>query len=698
MNRFGNSDESTAMSTGAEVVMQRYICAQEKSWEPLTKEKLQEAFLNTMKTSPSEKQLPGSHTANNAGIHADSLQHTDTEVSSQHHISIDTTSEVQTEKAMSNTQVEQLLLQEQFHALRKSVEKGLEESEDATKQGDGMILKKVRMIHLIDSGGQPAFFDIHPVIATSPAVYLLVYNMEEGLEAKPKITYRKKDLGFTVKDMPNAMQSNLDMITGSLLTLQHCKQKFGRLEEIRDHWFKKAISQYNDAVPVLVIGTRKQEKSIASENKKLLGACSHLPSWKEVLPCTHTGTRLFPVNSKDPNCKGVKALRDVITEAKCTYQLHLPTSWLYCQLIFWSAAENLQTLPYSTLNNLCQREGLISSDRECLAMVRTFHLLGIFSFPYFDQEQTLGDQWNPNSKPVFTNPDVLYRQATKVLEVAFCHLERTKMTNDKWKSLYNLQIDGLLSVDTLHHLSIPDQLGSYSGFHLYLLEQLDHWGLASEVSQGKVRDRIEYFIPSVFPPCNQPFDVTDKCPIPVLAFTFKHEPTDEMPFCCVPLGIFPHLIMKIRTGKLGYEIKGNTDTCKCLFRDSAIFGITPSSRLTLEHSYSVRLTGSMDRISILIHPSHNNKMRKSEHDCHQIINDIQSAMEYAYKQIYHTHHPVTLACSCPCSWTNSKAHLSAILPRASAPDGYIQTCLLPEDSDWEQDCPKDIAAIMNQGR
>ena len=80
-------------------------------------------------------------------------------------------------------------LYEQFAALRASVEEELKEADSDEVKG----LDKIHIIYLIDSGGQPAFFDIHPVIATSRAVYLLVYNMEQGLDHKPMIAYWRKD-------------------------------------------------------------------------------------------------------------------------------------------------------------------------------------------------------------------------------------------------------------------------------------------------------------------------------------------------------------------------------------------------------------------------------------------------------------------------------------------------------------------------
>ena len=692
VGRFDRSNESTPMSTGAEVVMERYI-SRKTSWEPITRGKLTEILHRTVQEiSPSISGSTHISSSQSDALMREGLQveMNATTSSSQQYVSTNT---------ISNAQREKEVLQMKFHELKRSVEEDLMESDGATLT-DGMSLQRFRIVHLIDSGGQPAFFDIHPVIATSRAVYLLVYNMDEGLEAKPNITYRKKD--FPTKDMPNEKQTNLDMIIGSLITIHHCKQKFAKMDKELRHWFRESISESVDAVPVLIAGTRKKVESIGSESKKLAAGCSHLPSWKEVLPCTLNGTRLFPVDSMDPTCEGVQALRDAITEAESTYQLRLPISWLFCQLIFLSADKNLQTIPFSDLRDLCQHENLVSDHHEFLAMIRTFHLLGIISFPHFDQEKVLDDQWNPDAYPVFTNPDVLYQQVTKILEVVFRRLEITKMKPRTRRNLEALQSNGKLNVHTLSHLGIPDQLGSYTGFHSYLLELLVQWRLAarlaSKASAGNADGgaTFECFIPSVFPVYNQKSFHFLECPIHCLAFTFLASLQDGRTFYHVPQGIFPHLIVNLLTMFKAYRIQHNTDSYKCLFRDAAIFVIKPSLCSTMEHSYSVVVTDVMDHISISIYPSHV-ELRESDRDCHQIIRDFKSAVNSAYEQMYCTVHPVTLACPCPCGRIQ-KCHLAAIVPCIGTPARYNQECLSSECPNWVQDCPEDIAAILSQGR
>ena len=690
MHRVEDSNESTAMSTGAEVVMERCISGK-ASWMPLTQEKLLDVLHTTVKRkefAESKSSTTAENVQSTSSPGVDQMPHPQPKGRQREH----------RKKSPTASGDEAKELQKQFSEIRLSVEQELQTTDPAEKGG----LQRIRMVHFIDSGGQPSFFDIHPVIATSRAVYLLVYNMEkEGLEAKPKITYRKKH--FPSKELPNKKHSNLDMIKDSLLVLHNCKQKFTKMETKLQHWLKDSIRWSTDALPVLVVGTRKKAGTIASESGKLSAECSYLPTWNEVLACTDTGTKLFAVDSKEHGCKGLQSVRDAINKAECVYHVKLPLSWVLCQLIFWSAEnEDLHVLTYADLQALCLHEKLVENDAQFFAMIRTFHLLGICAFPYFDQEQLLGEQWKAAAclYPVFTKPDVLYRQVTQILEVAFRDLDRTDMAEEAKRSLIELQNRGLLTVDTLDHLGIKDKLGSYPGFQAYLLELLVDWGLAAKLaskdtaSSANSKTKLQYFIPSVLPAREEPLSTSltegPSC-APDLAFTFLVPQDDETKFYHMPRGIFTHLVTNTLAADNGYHLPYNKETYKCRYRDSVTFQIIRSPRML--HSYNVTLTDSKDHISILIQPS--NATKKHHRDYHQIIQDFKSAIEDAYKAVYHESDSVTVthACPCPCGQT-SKKHLAAILPHHRMPAQYIQECLSTEKHHWEQDCQENIAKIM----
>ena len=675
---FDHSDESTPMTTGAEVVMKRYIQGK-TSWEPLTRDRLRKSLHTTVKmkkfvecasTSAIETDSP-SDISEALGVEQQSLQPRKEEGS----------------RALQEDRADgERVLQEDFAALKASVEAGLMK----TDAEGGEDLQQVRMIHLIDNGGQPAFFDIHPVIATSRAVYFLVYNMEEGLDAKPRITYRKD---FPTKELPNANQSNLDMIKDSLLTLHDCKQKFIKMEEELHHWFGDSMSDSADGMPILVVGTRKKEECMASESQKLTEECNRLPIWNEVRDYTDVGTKLFAVDSMDKDCPGLKSVQDAIDEAECFFKLRLPIAWFFCQLIFWSADRDLHVLTYADLRDLCLKEDLVADADEFLAMVRTFHLLGIFSFPYLDQELTPDVQWEPDDKPVFTNPDTLYQEVTKILEVVFRHLEKTKQMNPiQKKCLKALQSDGRFNMDTLGHLGIPDQLGSYNGFQSYLLERLVHWGLAAklanETSHGAAGNSTsDYFIPSALSTCNkEPRDFTES-PIPVLAYTFCLEissATDTYNY--VPQGMFPHLI--VHASRRGYKIPRSAD---CLFRNAAVLSTEASHS---GYAYNVMVVERRDRVTISIDPAH--KERYSRDDCQKIVCDFKEAMEAAYYGIYRTPHNVTVGRECQCGRL-PPSHLAKVI---HCQDGHCVMQCLGSSVTWRGDCPEAVAALLPcpQGR
>ena len=678
MGRFDDSKESTNVSTAADIVMQRCVCGK-TSWELLTQEQLLKSLHKTVatedfnaKTASATSLAAAKMDAVTSSVKVEEPEHQQTVNSTIH-------DEVNRNDALLR----------QFSTLKKSVERQLMDC-DSTEVRH---LQKLRMIHFIDSGGQPAFLDVHPVITSSRAIYLLVYNMEEGLEAKPKFTYRKSS--FSTKEVPNKKKSNMDMISESLLVLHHCQQKFAKMDKKLHQWFDKPIVQ-GENVPVLVVGTRRVDQEIVSESEKLSAGCSHLPTWSEVLDCTDSGTKLFAVESKNQHCKGLQSVHDVIQEMECSYRLPLPISWVLCQLIFWlTDQEELHVLNYADLQDICIKKDIVATNEEFLAMVRVFHYLGIFCFPYFDQEQTLGDGWKPDTHPVFTNPDMLYRHVTKILEVGFINLVKTKMILETKKRLRKLQNDGRLCIGTLCHLNIPDQLGSFSGFQSYLLELLVQWGLAAKLdsmdsaANADTDTDFEYFIPSVLPASSPEYGLNTTDIGFDLAFTFERSQQNN-PFYYIPRGIFPHVVANILTAHKHYNLNPGNER---LFRDLAIFVIRPSPCNTMNYSYNVLLTDNMDHIAIRILPSHA-LMKWTAPDCHQIKRDFQLAIEDVHRRIYLMDQPVTLACQCPCR-RFPKDHLAAIQTRVD--QCYLQ-CLSPNGLYREEDCLEDIATIVNQGR
>ena len=54
--------------------------------------------------------------------------------------------------------------------------------QDILKDKQGRVLGKRRLIHFIDTGGQRIYHDIHPVLITSPSIYLVVFSLKDFKE------------------------------------------------------------------------------------------------------------------------------------------------------------------------------------------------------------------------------------------------------------------------------------------------------------------------------------------------------------------------------------------------------------------------------------------------------------------------------------------------------------------------------------
>ena len=516
-------------------------------------------------------------------------------------------------------------------------------------------LHQIRVIHMVDSGGQPSFFDFHPMVATSQSIYFLVYNSQEGLLACPKMTYRKPS-EFPTKSLPNPSQTNLDMIQRSLYTLDHCKPKFQTMEEE----LKNRLSDDNvtlgsdDVLPVIIVGSRKSQQS--QDEKKaselLKSHCCHIKTWK------HTQKQVVLVDSLDPSCSGVKQLRQAVFDADSKFKIRFPLLWFQCQLIFWSTNDpKLSVMTYRRLKQLCTQQQLVVSDDEFLAMLTTFHMLGIFSCPDIDHiAVNPGSAESLHQSPVFTKPDVLYAQISSILEIPFRDLEAPGQRLAEIGSLEDLQRSGVLTAKSLKLLGIQDTLGSFTGFHSFLLKCLVRWGLAAAVSQ----DPLRLFIPSILPPYPDAIVTPSESPIPSLALTITNEDTGDY---YVPQGIFPHFVVSVmqrRSDGYGLDVGVGDATPRC--RD--VISFTKDVCTRTESSYNIQAVDRIDHISVHITPAMKCGSWSPE-DCHVIIEDLKHSMEEAYNRLYQKSYLCSVILCCPCTLcplSEKKKHLARLDP------------------------------------
>ena len=696
------STESTPLSTGAEVIMERFFDGGANSkWESLGKAELQAALYITVdrnEYNPTSSETPS---LPKEEVYKKEVYKKE-ETSIDDHV-IATTPRKKTEgpqQEVGDKPTEVEVLSKEFMKLKATV------LGNFSKTQDGRLLNKVRIIQFIDSGGQPAFFDLHPVVATSRAVYLIVYNSAEGLSACPRITYRKLS-DFPTRALSNPNQTNLDMIKRCLSTLHHCKEKFQVLEGIlRDCLGSQNIKWESDsALPVYVVGSRGKSK-VPEDAQAILDAnCCNIPTWRSDV----VKQRVHFVDSTDIHCQGVECLRQDVPEAECGFKFfRFPLKWFHCQLIFWSAEDPaLSVLPYCKLQALCLQDGLVTQEEEFRALVTTFHMLGVFSCPDLDDVNMSKDQLQ--HAPVFTKPEVLYEQVSTIMSVPFRDLKSDqKLKHSQFKALTTLQESGIITRESLKLLKIPDRIGSFSRFHLYLLKYLVKWGLAAEIMENDPKPELpgssqellivspKLFIPSILLSCEE-YEFAQELKgsnIPLFALTI-HDTISEN--YSIPQGLFPHFVVNIMNRREdGYIIKTSKGRATPRCRD--VLAITKKAQEGVNYPYTIYVVENIDHIAVHIGPDRwdaNNMPQWEPSECRIILSDLKDAMEKAYSRLYQKKDErmsTILACECCCPLAKTKPHLAKVDCQHEPP----MRCCLSQNTvkNFEKECDSTMTNIV----
>ena len=515
-----------------------------------------------------------------------------------------------------------------------------------------------KLIYTVDSGGQPSFLDFHPVTATFAATYLLLYNMEEGLDAKPKMTYRKD---YPTIDLPNSSQSNLEIVRRLLFTLHHFKERYHEKHERLISLMQDNFKPPREDPYIIVVGTRRNEATLKEDKKILRSECTRIPSVKAVVK-THF------VDSLKRDSKEIEDLRSLVcTEASSCF-FHLPLSWFQLHLMCLVSESGTVPEPipgnltFSELCTICLEVELVSSDDEFKAMVTVFHSLGVFSCPDLDLEEK---EVEDSEILVFINPSLLFANVTKILEISFRAFDKP--------SLVNLQLSGELTTKALEVLGIPDTLGSYRGFHKRLLKWLVHWGLAAEIEEEE-----KWFVPSVLRPrLNSSESAISKTPFKPfpLSICFLQKSPDNFTFHYLPEGLFPHFIVQLV--KIGYILPKNaveedpeedehTPRTRC--RDS----MSLRSKRKNKPAFNIDLIDKASHLVVNLTPANVELPRSVAYsEAGAILAELKEAMEKTNKNLYH-HSSDNVAICCTCTCEIKEDHLAEVREQR-----YEMCCLHP---------------------
>ena len=268
------------------------------------------------------------------------------------------------------------------------------------------------IIALYDSGGQPEFFDVMPLLHTRPTGNVMIFNMNEPLEAKicPEL-YKKGHLVSTGKQ---THYTNAELMKTALANIESC--------------ITKQDSSLSDNV--LVVGTHLDEyardkedveESLSQLDEQLSRTVLSDSTRKMVVQYRRKGKQnriVHPISNTDHTkeqdhvAQKIRTTIEVMSNSTNTKK-EIPNSWLLFQYQI-----RLLDKPCVTLN-YCQEiaKKICYMKEDVEVVLRYFHDLGILL------------NYKELDNVVFCDPQWLFEQLSELIRVKYNTTYRADVEN-----------------------------------------------------------------------------------------------------------------------------------------------------------------------------------------------------------------------------------------------------------------------------
>ena len=341
------------------------------------------------------------------------------------------------------------------------------------EEGVRIRLKDASFIHLLDTGGQPSFQDVLPLLLDVPCTYIQVFDASRSLYERLPITYRPNDHTELRLD---GVENGRDMMLRSFCSMQTMSQKCSK---------QLASFQQKDSPPpqlrIFVVGTHKDElikqgrlDEATKDIKSFFGTLRGKPYYNSI-QWDSKGQQFFLINTMGGNARAyVNDLRERLS-SEGYLKLDVPLMWFICQEVTRCTPKKFFRL--QDLETFCQKHGFVDGENaasQFRALLQLLSLLGFYSF--FDLKD-VPDEDNF----VCTDRGVFLKEVSTLLAVQFrvpmgAEMEAFKetgilvSTHECFKQLGICQkIDAQWFLKALQHLGIAAHLPSKDGLERYFI-------------------------------------------------------------------------------------------------------------------------------------------------------------------------------------------------------------------------------------
>ena len=371
---------------------------------------------------------------------------------------------------------------------------------------EDQLLQTARFVHLLDTGGQPSFQDVLPLLLNVPCTYVLVFDASRDLDQPQHITYRPDDVTVEEQATSETGWEMLLRLLSSVHTLAYkCSSSMAKFQEKGGH-----LPQFR----IILVGTfrdrlekegRLQEavKSIKQHIKLL----EKKPYYKHIAEDS-TGQPFFLINNRmhlnpdgctEEEQSSMSDLRRSLSDPAASLKLQVPIGWFHFELMTRSVKQKffkVSELQQSALEMKC-----VSRAKEFRSLLTLFHFLGFFT--YFKCEEI--------SDIVCTDNTVFLKEVSKLLAVQF-------LRSPKSQAVEAFKEKGILCLD--EHL--PKELGLSKELDLqWLLRVLCHLGITARITSDDGPPK--HYLPAALRPRGtQDLLVGSAAPL-LIAFAFKED-------------------------------------------------------------------------------------------------------------------------------------------------------------------------------
>ena len=396
-------------------------------------------------------------------------------------------------------------------------------------------LQNMSMVYFIDTGGQPEFHEILPVILRGSALYLVFFSLAHELHKKVHVSYRlPTGDGRSSAITYNACHSSIEMIHQLLSSFysiysHEAENQSTSYVNIKSHSVAVLLATYADHLE----GEDKQER-LAEINRELEEWLKGCEFDKKFLTYSRNSPLIFtPIDNMNGSKEEITEVERFLTPIINSFpEVNLPRSFVLFHLILQHKFEASGVCSIEEATQLGSGCGIKESDVK--AILEYFHKhLGTILF-YSEVTELQGI--------VICDPNILFQCITEIIMESFAGT-RSYASNAEL-----VRETGEISSEVIEEFQhILGQKGQSLLKTHHVIYLLKHFKLLEKMER---EGEVVYFMPSLLHVnhaiLNTSYEaVSSSSQIPSLLIRFKGE--------YIPVGMFSALVVTLTTSH-GWEL------------------------------------------------------------------------------------------------------------------------------------------------